>query len=223
MSNAVLIVGAVAIVAILALAAMSLSRRRQQSGRLQQTGRLQAHFGSEYDRTVAEKGDVRSGESELMSRQVRVAKLHIRPLAADEGHGFNDEWRAVQMGFVDNPSVAVRDADALVGRVLDARGYPEGDFDQRFADVSVDHQKARGNYRVAHEITLRHAQGQANTEDLRQVILNDHLLFTDLIDEQPAADAEPITEAPTEAAVPVDTVPTDAVVPVDTAEPVAVG
>jgi hypothetical protein len=38
---------------------------------------------------------------------------------------------------VDNPSIAVRDADLLVGEVMSARGYPVEDFDQRANDLSV--------------------------------------------------------------------------------------
>ena len=185
MSVAAFIVGAVVIVAILVVAAWSLSRR-QRTGQAQRSEQLREQFGPEYDRTLAEKGDARSAENELTARQKRVAKLTIRPLASEEGQQFTGEWQAVQMGFVDDPSVAVRDADALVGKVLDARGYPEGDFDQRFADVSVGHPAVLVHYRTAHEIGLRHAQGDANTEDLRQVMLNDHVLFTELIHEEPA-------------------------------------
>jgi hypothetical protein len=194
MFPAAFIVGAVVIVAILIVAAWLVSRR-QQSSQLQRSEQLREQFGPEYDRTLAEKGDARSAENELTARQKRVAKLTIRPLAAEEGQQFTGEWQAVQMGFVDDPAVAVRDADALVGKVLDARGYPEGDFDQRFADVSVGHPTVLVHYRTAHEIGLRHAQGEANTEDLRQVMLNDHVLFTELIDEQPTVDEPPTVEA----------------------------
>jgi hypothetical protein len=195
MSSEALVVAAVVTVAILLVAASAYSRRQRSQGQVR-SEKLRERFGTEYERTVAEKGDTRSAESELTARQKRVSQFNIRPLAADEGRGFNDEWQAVQMGFVDDPSVAVRDADALVGRVMDARGYPEGDFEQRFADVSVDHQAALGNYRVAHEIVLRHSLGQASTEDLRQAMVNDHALLAELLDQSAAVEAVPNTMAP---------------------------
>ena len=200
MSTAAFIVAAVVIVAILIVAAWLYSTR-QRSHTNQRSQQLRDQFGSEYDRTVTEKGDSRSAEKELTARQKRVSQLTIRPIAADEGVRFSDEWRAAQGNFVDDPSAALRDADALVGRVMDARGYPEGDFEQRFADVSVDHPAALDPYRTAHEIGLRHAQGQATTEDLRQVMVNDHALFSALVDEKPTAETAPVAEVPVVAAV----------------------
>jgi hypothetical protein len=32
---------------------------------------------------------------------------------------YRDDWRTVQTGFVDDPEGAVRDADALIGRLVD--------------------------------------------------------------------------------------------------------
>jgi len=46
------------------------------------------------------------------------------------------------------------------------------------------------NYRAAHEITLRHAQGQASTEDLCQAMIHYRALFEELIDELEMAGAE---------------------------------
>ena len=99
----------------------------------------------------------------------------------------------MQARFVDDPSTAVRDADALVGRVMEARGYPVGDFEQRSADVSVDHPTVVEHYRAAHDIALRHAQGQASTEDLRQAMVNYHALFTELLEEPQTGETRPDT------------------------------
>jgi FtsZ-interacting cell division protein ZipA len=182
MSTATLIIGAVVIVAILIVAAWLYSSR--QRGQTQQrSGQLRERFGSEYDRTVAEKGDTRSAERELTARQKRLSSFHIKALDADEGKRFSDEWQAIKASFVDDPSAAVRDAEALLGRVMDARGYPTGDFEQRSADISVDHSTALEHFRSAHEISLRNAKGEANTEDLRQAVINDHDLFAELIGE----------------------------------------
>lgn len=201
MSDSQIIIAAIVVVAILIVAVLAISAR-QRSSQKQRSATLRNDFGAEYDRTLAEKGDARSAERELTDRQKRVAKLNIRPLTADEGQGFRNEWQAVQMSFVDDPAVAVRNADALVVRVMDVRGYPEGDFDQRFADMSVDHPGALDHYRGAHEIGLRHADGQASTEDLRQAVVHAQALFTELLDQQPAAEAVPVdAEVPTAVAV----------------------
>jgi FtsZ-interacting cell division protein ZipA len=184
--DATLIIVAVVIIAILIVAVWWYSMR-------QRSAKLQEKFGSEYERTVAEKGDTRKAEDELTDRQKRVSKLEIRPLAADERRRFNDEWLAVQARFVDDPSTAVRDADTLVGRVMEARGYPVGDFEQRAADVSVDHPTVLEHYRAAHAVALRHAQGQASTEDLRQAMVNYRALCAELLEEPPTVSTPPIT------------------------------
>jgi FtsZ-interacting cell division protein ZipA len=184
--DATLIIVAVVIIAILIVAVWWYSMR-------QRSAKLQEKFGSEYERTVAAKGDTRKAEAELTDRQKRVSKLEIRPLAADERRRFNDEWQAVQARFVDDPSAAVRDADTLVGRVMEARGYPVGDFEQRAADVSVDHPAVLEHYREAHAIALRHAQGQASTEDLRQAMVHYRALCAELLEEPPTVSTPPAT------------------------------
>ena len=186
MPDATLIIVAVVIIAILVAAVWWYSMR-------QRSAKLQEKFGPEYERTVADKGDTRKAEDDLTDRQKRVSKLEIKPLAADERRRFNDEWRAVQARFVDDPSAAVRDADTLVGRVMEARGYPVGDFEQRAADVSVDHPTVLEHYRAAHAVALRHAQGQASTEDLRQAMVNYRSLFDELLEEQQTVETRPDT------------------------------
>ena len=47
------------------------------------------------------------------------------------------------------------EADDLVSSLMKTRGYPIADFDQRAADISVDHPKVVENYRSAHETTMR--------------------------------------------------------------------
>jgi hypothetical protein len=196
MPIAELVVAAIVIVAILIVAVRIYSgqqtRRRNESE--QQSRQLKQRFGPEYDRIVAETGDVRKAESELTARENRVTGFHIKPLTADEGKSFNDEWQVMQAMFVDDPSTAAQDADALIGRVMAARGYPESDYEQRSADVSVDHPAILDHYRTAHEIALRDADGQANTEDLRQAVLNSRALFSEMIDESPAVEALPQSE-----------------------------
>jgi hypothetical protein len=81
---------------------------------------------------------------------------------------------------VDDPKNAVVRADELLTEVMAARGYPMSDFEQRYADLSVEHPVVVSDYRAAHEIVLRHASGSATTEDLRQAMLCYRSLFDEL-------------------------------------------
>jgi hypothetical protein len=141
---------------------------------------LRQRFGPEYDRTLREHGPG-GAETVLTQREKRVEKFSIRELTLDERERFITEWRVVQSRFVENPRAAVNDADALVTRLMQTRGYPVSEFSQRAADLSVDHPRLVDNYRAAHEITLRERQGQATTEDLRSALLYYRSLFDDLM------------------------------------------
>jgi hypothetical protein len=75
--------------------------------------------------------------------------------------------------------------------VMRDRGYPVADeFEQRAADVSVDHPHVVEHYRAAHPISLRSTHGEAGTEDLRQAMVHFRALFADLVgrDDGPRAD-----------------------------------
>ena len=65
--------------------------------------------------------------------------LKIRGLDLAERERYLSEWQAVQSRFVDFPKGAVTEADELVCSFIQTRGYPVIDFDQRAADISVDH------------------------------------------------------------------------------------
>jgi hypothetical protein len=82
---------------------------------------------------------------------------------------------------VDDPKETVTRADELVGEAMRLRGYPVTDFEQRAADLSVDHPIVVENYRAAHEIAVRHKRGQTSTEDLRQAMVYYRTLFEDLL------------------------------------------
>src|SRR5206468_11604706 len=128
-------------------------------------------------------------EAELAAREKRVRKLEIRGLEPGEQSRFAEAWQKTQARFVDEPSQAVRDADGLVKEVMQARGYPVGDFDQRAADVSVDHPNVVTHYRAAHDIVSRNNQGQATTEDLRQAMIHYRSLFEELLETTETAKA----------------------------------
>ena len=146
--------------------------------------RLRTQFGgSEYDRAVKEDGSRRHAEAGLKERTARVESLNIRPLAPGDRARFVELWRRAEARFVDGPGGAVTEADQLLSDVMSTRGYPVSDFEQRAADVSVDHPLVLENYRTAHEIALRQSKGQANTEDLRQAMIHYRTLFEELVGE----------------------------------------
>jgi hypothetical protein len=155
------------------------------------TQKLRTQFGSaEYARALKEGGSQRKAEDLLDKRADHVEALHIRPLAPADRARFTESWARVQARFVDGPGGAVTDADQLVGAVMSTRGYPVSDFEQRAADLSVDHPRVLENYRAAHQTALRQSQGQANTEDLRQAMIHYRALFEELVGEPEAARAK---------------------------------
>lgn len=185
MSQTALIVIAVIVVAALIVGAIAWSRRRRSE-------HLRDRFGPEYERAVETKGDRGKAEAELAAREKRVEKLDIRPLSSAERAEFTQRWAEVQARFVDDPARAVAFADALLGEVMKARGYPVSDFEQRAGDISVDHPVVVEHYHKAHEIAVRHERGQASTEDLRQAMIHYRALFDDLVGaEAPAKEPEP--------------------------------
>ena len=166
----------IVVIALIVLGALLVSRRRQRSQRLRE------RFGPEYERTVDEAGNRRAAEKELAERQERRSRLHIVPLAPDARARYSQAWTAAQLKFVDNPTAATREADLLVTTVMRDRGYPMEDFEQRAADVSVDHPEVVEHYRAAHAISQANDNGAATTEDLRQALTHYRALFQELLD-----------------------------------------
>ncbi len=87
----------------------------------------------------------------------------------------------MQERFVDSPDSAVSDADTLVTQVMVARGYPTEGYEQRLADLSVEHARTLDHYRSATEVNRRRSSGEASTEDLRQAMVHYRALFDDLL------------------------------------------
>ncbi len=170
-----LIVLAVVVVAIVLIAAAIGNRKRRSE-------ELRERFGPVYDQTVQESGgDKERAEQELKAREKRVEAFDIHPLNTKERDRFQEEWRSTQAEFVDAPDRAVGDADRLIQQVMKAEGYPIGDFDQRAADISVDHPNVVMHYRAAHELALKNEKGKATTEDLRQAMVHYRALFENLL------------------------------------------
>ncbi|MCF8710213.1 hypothetical protein [Rhizorhapis sp. SPR117] len=170
-----LILAVLALVAVAAAFAFWLQARRLTHAR--------TRFGPEFDRTLSQTHDEKRAEALLHEREQRVAKFAIKPLSERQRKRFILDWNNVQAEFVDDPHTAVRDADELLSDVMQTRGYPMSDFDQRAADLSVDHPDVVENYRRGHVIVVRHQNGEAGTEELRQAMIHFRALFDDLVNE----------------------------------------
>jgi hypothetical protein len=179
LTNPRLIAGAVAIVLIILVGVALYMRRRRKT-----TAGLRIRFGSEYDRAVLIHGSERKAEAKLADRETRVEGLNIRELGAAERERFIADWHRVQSRFVDHPKGAVTEADELVSSLLRARGYPVADFEQRAADISVNHPRLVEYYRSAHGVAVRVGKDETNTEDLRTAMIQYRSLFDELVEVQ---------------------------------------
>jgi hypothetical protein len=151
------------------------------AARSRRTNELRSKFGPEYKRVARAEGDAIRGEKVLQERQARVKKFDIKPLSSEQRNEFADAWEHVQAEFVDDPATAVAHADDLVQKVMRVRGYPVEDFSQRVADLSVDHPVVTQNYRLAHDIAIRHKHADVGVEELRAAMLHYRALFADLL------------------------------------------
>jgi hypothetical protein len=156
---------------------------------------LRKQFGPEYDRAIDQYGGQRKAEEALVEREKRVRKLEIRGLTAEQQKQFADSWKATQALFVDEPSRAVSEASSLVNELMQTRGYPVGDFEQRAADISVDHPHVVTNYRAARDIAEGNKSGKATTEDLRQALVHYRSLFEELLEAPAVTTASEATQS----------------------------
>ena len=173
MSTTAVVIVVVLVVIVIVLAGALIARPAMRRWRLKND------FGPEYDRTVEDKGDVRSAENELTNRQRRHHETELRPLPDEHRARYIRGWSAVQEEFADSPRAAVGKADQLISEVMSDRGYPKGDFDQQAADLSVEHSSVLGHYREAHAISQR---PQSEPADLRAAMVHYRSLFEDLVD-----------------------------------------
>ena len=171
-----LVVVAVVIVVVILVAVGAFIQRRRE-----RTLAFRNRFGSEYDLAVVKHGSAREAEVKLADRETRVEALNIRELGATERDRFVTEWHTVQSRFVDHPRSAVTEADDLINALLEARGYPQANFEQRATDVSVHYPRVMENYRVAHSIAVRLGQAEATTEELRTAMIQYREIFDDLL------------------------------------------
>jgi hypothetical protein len=183
MSTAGIIVLIIVVVLALAAGAWFVAQQTRRN-------RLRRRFGPEYERRIAETGDRMVAERELTALEKRHARFTLRPLTDAERVRYAEQWTVLQEKFVDRPGETVAAAEELVNAVARDRGYPpDGDFDQRAWDMSVEHGPAVGHYRDGHGIRLSHEAGGVSTEELRRALTHYRAMFMSLtgIREDPVA------------------------------------
>jgi hypothetical protein len=146
---------AIVVVVVVALVAVGARQRR--------TAMLRERFGPEYDRAVESSDDRRAAEAGLRDRERQRARFDVEPLPEADRLRFAREWRDLQERFVDQPAPAAAAADALVTRVMAARGYRVRDFDAQADLVSVDYPGTVEDYRFAHAVQQRSQSEHAST------------------------------------------------------------
>jgi hypothetical protein len=171
-----LLIAIMVIIAVVVVLAVIVALRQQR------TRRLRDRFGPEYERTLERAGQRRAGEAELAEREEHREHLRIVELEPSARTRYTEAWQATQAKFVDGPKAATREADQLITSVMQDRGYPVEDFEQRSADISVDHPHVVENYRSAHAASQANESGRAGTDELRQALVHYRSLFAELLE-----------------------------------------
>lgn len=170
----------IALVAVAIVIAVVLFARHQARVRRTQ---LRQRFGPEYQRTLEELGSPARADRELAQRARRVEHFRFQDLSDADRARFSATWDRIQAQFVDDPAVAVTSANELINEVMRTRGYPTQHFEQRVADLSVEHPNVVQHYRAAHELSRSVHNGTVDTEQLRQAVIHYRMLFADLLQE----------------------------------------
>ncbi|MFJ4919451.1 hypothetical protein [Streptomyces sp. NPDC088725] len=147
---------------------------------------LKHRFGPEYDRVVARHdGDTKAAEQELSERVRLHEDLHLQDLSAEKRDQYLAQWTALQERFVEAPHEAVAEADHLVARVAEERGYPGGTHhDDQLNALSVEHAHQVDGYRRVHHAASSEGR-DASTEELREAMIGARELFERLVGAHP--------------------------------------
>jgi hypothetical protein len=143
---------------------------------------LMRRFGEEYERAVDEFGSEAAAARELRQRQRRVEHLHLRALNDRQRRHIEERWRAAEVLFIDSPWSAVRAANGLIKSIMHERGFGAEAFEQRVADLSVEHAAAVQHYRAARSLVEVNAESPSATEDLRQAMVHYGAILEDLLE-----------------------------------------
>ncbi len=174
----VLLVVAIVVVLLIVAAVLAAARKKKR------TQELRGKFGDEYDRTVESSDKRRDAERDLTQRKQEHEELDIRPLSSASRQRYLTAWDGVQNRFVDNPVLALSEADALLTQLLDERGFPTGDPRESERMLSVEHGRVLEGFRAGHAIEQANSTNRADTEQVRQGMLHFRQVFEELVGEE---------------------------------------
>ncbi|MGW2859590.1 hypothetical protein [Streptomyces sp. SDr-06] len=178
MSSGVLIILIAVAVIVVVAAVLGTVLARRGSG-------LRRRFGPEYDRTVAQHdGDVKAAEKDLDERVRRYGNLKVEPPTPEERSRYSVQWARVQEEFVDSPTRAVAHAEALLGRLAQERGFPDGSAEEQLAALSVHHPQHLDGYRRIRGVAHGANGHEPSTEELRETLVQAHEFFAVLTGER---------------------------------------
>lgn len=136
-------------------------------------------------------------------RSAGMREQALRHLSSNDREHFGREWRLVEAHFIEDPPNAVAEADRVVEQLLSARGYPVDKLKAAGSALTNSEPASSSaplrapviaqNYREAHEIVLKQAQGQARGNELQRAMIDYRVVFEDLVrgekSEEPENDA----------------------------------
>ncbi len=156
MGTVLLIVGLLAVVVAVAFFAFAHYRR----------GNAREEFGPEFERVARERGSEKEAEQELRARREKV-ESRIRPLSEDGRRRYREEWEMVERTFVDNPHLALDQADRVVTDILAERNFPTESRQEAAEAVGVTHSRVVEDFREAQRIhaDATHSGEGQRTED----------------------------------------------------------
>ena len=157
-------------------------------------GGLRRRFGPEYERVVARHGgDTAAARKELQERLKRYGKIEFRPLTWQDRERYAAEWTGIQERFVDSPAGAVGEAETLLARLVQDRGYPDAESGEQIDALSVHRPHHVQSYREIREVVAGQAKdgegegdgddaaSTASTEELRLALVRARGLFDELV------------------------------------------
>lgn len=164
--------------AALFIAIVAISGRRDHTRRAVRTA-----FGPEYDRVRSEYGGTRAADRELARRNQMHDRLRLEPISANDRDLYISSWERLRGGFPEDPAFALAGVEQLLGRLLEARGYPVDDRGEQLAMLSVEHGGVLAGYRQALWVSerLRADPASMPTEVKREALMQYQTLFEDLI------------------------------------------
>ena len=178
MNTILLIVVVLAVVAaVAAVAFFSVTRYQQRNTR--------EEFGPEFERLARERGSEKEAERELRARREKV-ESQIRPLSDDGRRHYREEWERVERTFVDNPPLALEQADRVVADILSERNFPTESRQEATEAVGATHPKVVEDFRDAQRMRVSVTSSEEGNideglEQMRQAIQKYRSVYERLI------------------------------------------